>query len=580
MGTFFKYTLLGLAAIIIFNACNKSVVEYDASKQVDADTVTRQKKALVIVIDGAVGDQYRTMALPNFKALEQNSIYSYDGLNFIDFGKVSLSRSWASIFTGVNADKHNVNQALATNNFAQYPSFITRLKQADNNFYVATVAASDSMSTNLFTTANEKYVYVNDDAAVNTKAKSLLQSTAADLTIVHFNTPFEAGVASSFTAASPSYNQASVNVDNYIKQEIDAIKARSNYVNEDWMISIVSSLGSNAASTSVPWNAFEDANHNTLCFFYSPKFQLKSYTKPSANTIIPYQGTSPQYWVNTTTANNQTATMETNETDFDLGSSGDYTIQCKIKRFTTTNSWYPGFVSKRASFTTTSPGWLFFLTAKTWGFNVSQGSGNRQVVNGTVIADQQWHTLTVVIKTEGAARNLYAYTDGVKASAVTNLGTWNITSPSPVNIGYMPGSINYDPAQMNITDIRFYNTALSDAEISSSYCTVDVPTGDPYYSNLVGFWPSLEVLDDAALGKKYLKDHSSHGRRLVVNNFVNAQFNDSQFGVCPPVSAAVYRTAPLAIDIASQIYSWFGVPASPVWDLDGKAWVPNYSNND
>lgn len=577
MRTNLRYILFWFAALLAFAACNKPLTEMESIKDITADTATRQRKVLLVLIDGAVGDEYRAMSLPTFKSLEQNSIFSYDGLNSIKNEKVTVEHSWASIMTGVTADKHHVTQSIATNNFSQYPSMLTRLKQVDANFSSVAIAADASLADNLFTSANEKYVFANDDAQVNTKAVAVLPATNADLTVVHFNSPNRAGLLSSFTTSSPTYVQAAQNIDNYVKQQINAVKSRPRFARENWMIMIVSTTGSSTQSAQVPWSAFEDKNHNTLYFFYNPLFQLRSFTKPSATSLIPYQGTTPAYLISGA-ANNRYASMEAgaNSNDLYFGTTGDFTVQCKIKT-PTGGINYPSFFGKREAFSGDKPGWLFFFEGNGWGFNVSQGGGNRQVVTTTVVNDNKWHTLTGVVKLENGVRTITSFTDGVKMGSTAITG-WNLDSPVPLSAGWRDGSNSGTAKMINITDIRVYNAALPDAYISSNFCRIEVADNDPYYNNLIGFWPSTEVLQDPITSKYFLKDASPKNRNLIIADYAKSDFYDSQFGVCPPLSEAVYKLAPLAVDVASQIYSWLGIPARPSWNLDGKSWIPNYSN--
>ena len=572
-----RYIFFWLVTVAIVASCNKSLVETSDGKGTTADTLIKTKKALLILIDGAVGSEYRALALPTLKSLEQNSIFSYDGLNTMTNEYVNTDQSWSNIMTGVTAQKHNVTTSISTNNFTSYPPFIKHLKDVDAGFNVTTIAADSRFSSELLAVADEKFVYPDNDAEVNTKAKTVLQNTTSEMIIVHFNSPNLAGLSSTFTSASATYAQAAQNVDGYIKQQIDALKSRTSFSKEDWVVMIVSSVGSNVQSTTTPWNAFEDKNHNTLYFFYNPRFQLRSYTKPNANSLIPYIGSAPLYNINGP-ASTRNAIMESgvNTSDLDFGTTGSFTVQCKVKMPTGT-TFYPGFFGKRANFNGSTPGWLFFLEGNGWGFNVSQGGGNRQVVTTTAINDNKWHTLTGVVEFKNNVRTMTAYTDGIRhgTSDITN---WNLNSPSPVTVGWIDGSLGATAKTATITDVRIYNIALSDAYISSNYCRVDMPDTDPYYPNLLGFWPSQEVWFNVDLNKYFLWDHSSKGRRLMIGDFVRSGYNDSQFGVCPPLSEAVYNLAPHAVDVANQVFSWFGVPVRPSWNLDGKAWVPSYSD--
>jgi hypothetical protein len=96
--------------------------------------------------------------------------------------------------------------------------------------------------------------------------------------------------------------------------------------------------------------------------------------------------------------------------------------------------------------------------------------------------------------------------------------------------------------------------------------------GVPYKNNLLGFWPSISVTD------KKMPDESGNNHPLVLDGYNPATFADITSRVCPSVSVAVYKTVPNSVDVALQVYQWFGIPVPPSWELDGRNWVPAYSD--
>ena len=258
---------------------------------------------------------------------------------------------------------------------------------------------------------------------------------------------------------------------------------------------------------------------------------------------------------------------------YDFGDTGSYTIQCKVK-FPAGNVNYPAFLSKRASFSPGVVGWVFFREADFWQINFGQtGMGNTQI-RGASISDNQWHTLTVVIRQEGAQRNVYTYTDGVLYSGSRNISRYgNLNSPQPLTVGNLPPDDNGDLTNYFVTDIRFYNAALSDEYIASNFCKTDVDDADPYKSNLLGFWPSISVRGD-----KTIPDLSGNNHDLVVENYNSGSFNDVTNRVCPPITETIYKTVPNSVDVAFQIYQWLGIAVPSTWNLDGKNWIPTYSD--
>ncbi|RYZ57506.1 MAG: DUF4983 domain-containing protein, partial [Chitinophagaceae bacterium] len=174
-------------------------------------------------------------------------------------------------------------------------------------------------------------------------------------------------------------------------------------------------------------------------------------------------------------------------------------------------------------------------------------------------------------------RNVYVYTDGVASTGKTNIADWgDMSSPAPLTAGFVPGSRNggsYSPNNFRITDIRLYNTALPADYIASNFCKTEVGADDPYRDNLLGFWPATTVSPD-----KLMADLSGNNNPMTVDSYNPGSFSDISASVCPSISESIYATVPNSVDVVFQVYQWLGVIAPPSWSLDGKSWVPNYSD--
>lgn len=75
-----------------------------------------------------------------------------------------------------------------------------------------------------------------------------------------------------------------------------------------------------------------------------------------------------------------------------------------------------------------------------------------------------------------------------------------------------------------------------------------------------------------------MRDLSPFGRDFTLESYSPGSFNDLNANVCPPVSEPVYKTVPNSVDVAVQIYAWFGITVPASWGLDGKNWIPTYSD--
>ncbi len=568
-------SFLFVAVLVLIYSCNKTFPNQLPGNGTEEPTNLVARKTLLIIVDGAVGSQVKLMAPPTLNSLVDFSIFSWDGLANFKNAPLTNSSGWATLLTGTNSDKHNVTGPdFSGNNFATYPSLITRLKQERPQMRTAAFFSSPGVETSLGADATIKNAYAGDDAAVKEATKTELASQDPGFVLAQFHSVDVAGAAGTYTAASPAYRDAMLQVDRYIGEILTAMRARSNFKNENWMVIITSNKGSNTAYVPAPpaqWTAFDDTRNNTFFFCYNPRFKSSNPTKPGS--LIPYIGTSPFY--NGTQANNRRAKALDGGTTYDIGSTGSYTIQCKVK-FPPGNFNYPAFLSKRARFAGGVVGWVFFREGDYWQVNFGQtGLGNRQV-RGHAISDGQWHTLTVVIRQEGAARNVYTFTDGVLYPFTGNkdIATYgNLNSPQPLTVGNLPPDNNTGLGNYLVTDIRIYNTDLTNTYIANNSCKKDVEATDVYRNNLLGFWPCDKVNAD-----KTMDDLSGNNHPITIESYNPGSFSDLTTRVCPLISDDVYKTVPLSVDIAQQIFQWYGILVPASWGLDGKNWVPTYSD--
>ena len=574
---FLHATKLLLAALIVFVSCNKPFPDQleNTFDNTGGNLNSVERKTLLIVVDGAVGSVVNAVVPPTLNSLTDFSIYSWTALNNYTNQAITNALGTTTILTGTNSDKHKVTgDDFAGNNLANYPSIFTRLKSAKPGLRTAAFFSSPELVNELAADATVKSSFGEDDAAVKEAVKKELASNDPSFVFAQFHDVDKAGQASSYTAGSAEYRNAILRVDGYIGEILTAMRARPDFKNENWMVIITSNKGSNTPYNPVgtPWSAFDDERHNTFFFNYNPRFKSQNPSKP---TVVPYIGASA-FYSGTQSLNRRAKVLDGGNT-YDIGATGSYTIQCKVK-FPSGSVNYPAFLSKRASFAGGVVGWLFFREGDYWMVNFGQaGLGNRQI-RGFTVGDGQWHTLTVVIRQEGAARNVYTYTDGVMytagiSAATRNIASYgNLNSPAPLTVGNLPPDNNTSLQNYLVTDIRIYNTDLSDSYIAGNYCKTDVEANDPYRANLLGFWPSISVTD------KKMPDESGNNHPLVLDSYNPATFADITSRVCPSVTAAVYKTVPNSVDVALQVYQWFGIPVPPSWNLDGRNWVPAYAD--
>ncbi|MBK7099858.1 MAG: hypothetical protein IPH58_18090 [Sphingobacteriales bacterium] len=250
----------------------------------------------------------------------------------------------------------------------------TRLKGLSTTARSVVISSSAALANVIGSAATDKKLVANDVAAKDA-ALAELKTGNPDLVVVQFSSAAAAGMADGYLASSPSYKAAVLNIDGYVASILDAMGKRANAPNEDWMVVITSAKGNNIPynPSGKPWSAFDDARHNNFLIMANPRFAFNSKAKPS---VFPYYGTTNSYRIGNIAAASQRIAMAKNVDKYNFGSSGNFSVQCKVK-IPSGSYGYPSFLGKRQAFTasTGNHGWLFFLEGADWQANFNGASG-------------------------------------------------------------------------------------------------------------------------------------------------------------------------------------------------------------
>lgn len=577
-----------LVAGIVVAACNKT---FDNTLRADYGPdggAGKKQKMLVILVDGAVGLEVQKAKAPYLTVLSDNAIYSWNGLTDTRKDPVTNALGWTTLLTGVTSAKHKVTgEDFTGNDLQSYPSLFTRFKQQKPDWRTVALGASSAFINTLAADATEKKVFSND-AAVQEAALAELRTGNPDLLIAQFHAVDAAGASGDYSADDAGYKAAILQTDEYIQGLVESLSRRASYALENWMIIVTSNKGSIVASDPAGAEnlAYNDSRRNTFFICYAPN--LKVSYKPGS---LPFSGTTPVYQGSSAAATKATGNNIGNL--LDIGASGSYTIECKVK-IPTGNYYYPAIVSKRASFSGGTVGWVFFLEGDYWQINFGQASmGNRQI-RGAAIADGKWHTLTVTINQQNAStRRVETFTDGVYydggiSDNTRNISTYgNLSSPAPFTIGQLASDNVTGLTNYNVTDIKIYDTAFGRDYVQSSFCRTSLPADDPYWRNLIGYWSCREI--GAIGGRKALagvsgkyKDTPGFNNDLLGlylgGNYGTSNFVEVLPNICPTPDANSFKVVPNSVDLMSQVCAWMGVNPPANWDLDGSTWLTSYMN--
>ena len=212
----------------------------------------REKKVLVIGIDGVRPDVLAQLETPNIDALIADGCYT----GAIKTGAQTISGpGWSSMLIGAWPEKHLVvNNDFTPNNYAEYPDFLTRLELANSELMTFAIVDWPPLGTTasggpLLSDAVDSRVNVNGDELGYPQADSLsvgmaarvLESEDPDASFVYIGNPDVA--AHDHGGQAVEYFEAIRTADGQVGELIAGIRNRATYAQEDWLILISTDHG-------------------------------------------------------------------------------------------------------------------------------------------------------------------------------------------------------------------------------------------------------------------------------------------------------------------------------------------------
>lgn len=587
------------------------------------------RHVLMVVLDGASGKAvqkaYNEKRTPALKGMFYNAMYTFEGL--MDFtyelSEVTVDRGWANLFTGSVGTGVGIEGATIDDNAT--PSFLNRIKTALPTTGIS-LNASDSRFYSAFSADATSGGLRGDDAAVSAAVAAELSDVSVSVprvVVAQLSGVREAGEASGFFDvdynATPQVVDAVSEADARIGEIMTALCARPDYLDENWMVIVVSSYGG-TVDGDFGTEYFEDPRRNIFCMLYNPRLDTKLYTKP-ADDELPYTFFSPIFGGRTVSITGTPYSALSAEVrdvslfNMDMGNTKDnnYTVQFSVydpypkvgiqSGTTTSSAGRHNIIAKRSGPVDAGDGWhVRFLDKNLYPNSTITG----QFSHSSPGIDSDWQTFTLVFKSgrfpsnERYSDTLYYYHNG-------NLHTWKrgdngsntgdgtkvMYNDCPLTIGVRrlltPGQNEDGPRRsMFVTNVQFYDVALPADFIKKNYnkTGLDKIPNYPYWDNLIGYWPGDREED---FGMPVLKDYSKYGS---VNGGVNAGRSDMDIigntqwyvgssqtpNMLPVPDATRYRTVLSTIDLPLQIMQWIGVAPDLTWKLDGTSRPLNYKN--
>jgi len=594
----FKSQWLGLSALALTLVASCSS-DFDkvtpVSPELGAGAKYKIPKVLYIIADGARGNSVREADVPSLKSLLPNSIYTWNSL--ADATQQTNASNWADMITGVKKEKHGVvSEDFAGNKLAEFPSIFERMKSINQNLRIATFASSSAFKTRLTGGADVSELMGNDLAVKNRMVEFLATDTAS-IVLGQFDAIDAAGKASEYDNRSVTYKSAIQTFDAQVGEILTAVKARPTYAKENWLVIITSNKGGQFALPAAldDKTIFSNTTANTFTIIYNADYLQTFIAKPFVGNN--WSGNSPRYLGDPEKA--VAFVSAENSKLFNFGDTNSFTISVKVKKRKNPNNvsrgdyyyQWPSILGKKNNSgwgNGEGPGWEFSLLQDGWRFFVSGGKDfvNGWELQGANFSGDSWHDLTAVVELKPDGRKYCRiYTDGVMgmrndvggsggsgsnptaAKEAKFDGMPNFDNNAPLRLGWTGGEIDgsYGKIDVNLAEFKIFKAALPDNVVKQYACDPTIDVSHPYYSSLIGYWPSSE-----GAGSKITDQGPLRADFTLQGGYKWEQFTDL---LCTPALSNVSLLVPKNADIPAQILSWFNIARQASWGLDGKVWI-------
>jgi len=500
------------------------------------------KKVLFIGIDGCRPDVMMSSNTPNIQGLLPTAVYSLDA---ITLAPTISGNGWSSMLTGVGLDKHNVPDNNFTNpNYANYRDFLTRIETYNSNLRTMSLVHWAPINNNIINTADVKTNFSND-LAVKNAAVNALQNDNPDVLFVDFDDVDGAGHSYGFTSASSQYVNSIQLTDTYIGEILTAMKNRSTYNNENWLVVVTTDHGGEGASHG-GGNLTE---RDIFSIYSNPSFvpqqisKTQSQNNPTYNRLNFPAGTYAKPSV---------------QSGFNFGASQDFTIEFWVKPNANYSS-DPVLIGNKNWNSGNNKGFVISgYSGQTFKMNIGDGS-NRLDLTGGKLVTNQWKHIAVTFDRDGLAT---MYDDGVPVTVGKMSTIGDITSNLPLTIN-QDGTNTYGVnLAASYKDVRIWNAKLSNEAIVQ-WANQDVTSSHPFYSNLLANYKMTEASGNT------LTDSGPLGNNATITGSPTRNLQTSE-----TFTIQNYLNTPRQTDHFPTVLNWLCIPVQSSWGIDGINRIP------
>lgn len=508
----------------------------------------KSKKILVIGVDGIINTAIDYASTPGIDKITADASYSMNG-----YGGVPAygSSGWATMLTGVSADKHGVtqNKTFNGNKFTQYPSVVSRIKAGAPAVVVASIVRNAAINAVLNQAADQKFQY-NSDEEVYNKSVSLLKEANMGAVFIQFSSPADIGDAAGYQLRQANYVLAIQKIDEYVAGLNAVITSRSTYASEDWNIFFVSTHG--GTETGVPQsNTPEEINVPII--LSGAELENKELIGTS---LAPRDGADNILTLNKAPSGDRTYVRVPIKGTALQGMS-KFTIETWVKAGV--NDSDPSIIGDKNWDSGGLPGFTICRSGNTWKINIAnQASQRYDIGSSKVLEDGNWHHLAV---TFDKTRTCAIYQDGVKVneSLLTYKATDDMASPFDYMCFGQDGTQKYSGGEPNwagsFNEVRIWTDVLSPETIQKYMYLRNIESSDH---------PNRAALN------LYLKMDDVRG--TVVKDYSGKNNNGELVGN----ASERHPYYPIGLtDVASNILSHMGLRLDSTWGLEGSVLKSN-----
>lgn len=504
-----------------------------------------KKFVLVIGIDGCRPDALEVANTPNLDQLIENGFFSPNALN----DDITVSGpGWSAILCGTRSDKHLVtNNDFSNNNYDEFPSVFKHIKTVRPEFQTVSFCHWSPINTFIIGDDADFKLNFGSDSELAETAADYLKINDPELCFLHFDDVDHAGHSYGFSPSTAEYITSIEQTDIYLGVVLDAIRSRSNYDNEDWLI--VSTTDHGGVGFGHGGTSLE---HREVFMISSGKYietlLITSDSTYFSDDTFHCLGDSVSL-----SFKNNNAQLSSFDDRFNFGEEQDFTIECRVK---TNNAADVAIIGNKDWDTGLNPGFVFsfkYASGPEWKVNIGDGNSRVDLETGGLVADDEWHLLTVSFDRDGMMR-MYedgAYIGEVDISGIGNINTnGGIFAGSDLNLGY-----DFDG---NISEIRIWDALLDENTILQNQCE-KINEDHPNYNNLLAYW---ELNQD--LGNQV----SSSGPIDIV-----AELNLTEWESKDSMLIISHESTPRLVDVVPTILEHLCIPVQAEWQLEGKSLI-------